>query len=205
MKLEAEGQRAIVDPQRGEIESAVLRLSPPDRTFLILSRSAMSYIQAAIVDSNHLALEYQDGSAERHFRSARNFSTGEVVEILEAYRRGEDSWRNESEWRRIDVSGRGDAWDRLKPVLLIAAVILAIDSVIALKQSRVDAIFGWESMDVLSIACVAMMVSGIIDLRRFRTMSPMERSRSISLVGAGAFIVTINVIEHLTTHWGRIR
>jgi len=104
MKLEAEGQRAIADPQSSQIESAVSLLSLPDRSFLILSRSQTSYIQAAIVGSNRLVLEYRDGSAEKHFRSIRDdYSSGEVVAILEAYRRGEDSWWNENEWRRIDV------------------------------------------------------------------------------------------------------
>ncbi len=37
MKLEAEGQRAIVDPQSNEIDSAVSLLSLPDRKFLILA------------------------------------------------------------------------------------------------------------------------------------------------------------------------
>src|SRR5213593_630970 len=71
MKLEAEGQRAIVDPQSNEIHSAVSLLSLPDRKFLILSRSGTSYIQVMIVDSNRLVLECRDGSAEQHFRSAR--------------------------------------------------------------------------------------------------------------------------------------
>ena len=72
MKLEAEGQRTIVDPQSSQIESAVSLLSLPDRSFLILSRSQTSYIQAAIVGSNRLVLEYRDESAEKHFRSIRD-------------------------------------------------------------------------------------------------------------------------------------
>ena len=57
MELEAEGQRAIVDPQRNEIRSAVSLLSLPDRKFLILTRSGTSYIQVTIVESNRLVLE----------------------------------------------------------------------------------------------------------------------------------------------------
>jgi hypothetical protein len=72
MKLEAEGQRAIADPQSSQIESAVSLLSLPERSFLILSRSQSSYIQAAIVGSNRLVLEYRDGSAEKNFRSIRD-------------------------------------------------------------------------------------------------------------------------------------
>jgi hypothetical protein len=104
MKLEAEGQRAIVDPRSDEIHATVLALSLPERTFLILSRSRTSYLQAALVGSNRLLLECRDGGPDRHFRSAReDFTTGEVVEILEAFRSGADSWWNEHEWRRIDV------------------------------------------------------------------------------------------------------
>ena len=104
MKLDVEGQRTIEEPEDHEIQSAVTQLSLPNRTFLILSRSATSYLQAALVGSDRLLLEYRDGSADKHFRSAReDYSAREVVEIFEAYRRGEDSWWNEKDWRRIKV------------------------------------------------------------------------------------------------------
>jgi hypothetical protein len=199
LKLEAEGQRAIVDPQSNEIQSAVSRLSLPDRKFLILSRSETSYVQVMIVDLNRLALECRNGSPERHYRSARDdFSASEVVEILEAYRRGEDSWWNENEWRLIDVSARQDIWDRVSLFSAIAAFVLIFDSAIALKQGHGDPIFGLEAMEVLSIAFVALMVSAIIDLRRFRTMDPMGRVRAIGTIGVGVMVVTIQCIESLT-------
>lgn len=199
MKLEAEGQRAIVDPQGDEIQSAVALLSLPDRKFLILSRSRTSYIQVAIVGSNRLVLECRDGGAERHFQSARDdFSTSEVVEILEAYRRGEDSWWTGNEWRGLGASARQDPWDRLSSIARIAAVLLVFDSVIAFRGGGGDPIFGLEGMDVLSIACVAMMTSAIVDLRRFRTMAPMGRFRAIGAIGAGALVVAIQLVERLT-------
>jgi len=199
MKLEAEGQRAIVDPHGNEIQSAVSRLSLPDRTFLILSRSGTSYLQVMMIDSNRLVLEYRDGSAEQHFRSARDdFSTSEVVGILEAYRRGEDSWRNENEWRRIDVSARQNPWDKVSAVSMIGGVVLLLDSVIALKRADRDAIFGLEAMDALAIACVVMMPSAIIDLRRPRSIDPMGRSRPIGIIGVGVLVVAIQCFEHLT-------
>ena len=200
MKLEAEGQRAIVDPQSSQIQSAVSLLALPERKFLILSRSAMSYIQVMIVGSNRLVLECRNGSADQHFRSARDdFSTSEVVEILEAYRRGGDSWWIEKEWRRIDVSPRQDPWDRVSVVAMGAGLLLTFDSAIALKRAGGDPIFGLEAMDVLSIACIAAMASSIIDLRRFRTMDPMLKVRTISVIGVGALVVTIQCIERLTT------
>ena len=185
MKLEAEGHRAITDPQSNDIHSAVSLLSLPDCTFLILSRSGTSYVQVMILDSNRLALECRDGGAEHHFRSTRDdFSTREVVEILEAYRRGEDSWWNENEWRRIDdVSARPDPWDRVSRLSAIAGILLIFDSAVALRGGDSDPIFGLETMEVLSIGFVALMVSAIIDLRRFRTMDPMRKSRAISIIG----------------------
>ena len=199
MKLEAEGQRAIVDPQCNEIHAAVSLLSLPDRTFLILSRSATSYIQAAIVGSNRLVLERRDGSAEGHFRSARDdFSTSEVVAILEAYRRGEDSWWNENEWRRIDVSARRDRWDSVSRFCMFAGLLLMFDAAVAFKGSDRDAIFGLEAMDALAIALVVSMVSAIIDLRGFRTMGAMTKVRNIGVIGVGLLIVAIQLIEHLT-------
>lgn len=199
MKLEAEGQRTIVDPQSGQIESAVSLLARPARNFVILSRSETSYIQAAIVGSNRLVLEYRDGSAEKHFRSVRDdYSSGEVVAILEAYRRGEGSWWNENEWRRIDVSARRDKWDRVSRFCMFAGFLLMFDSVIAVKGAGRDAIFDLEAMDVLAIAFVVSMVSASIDLRRFRTMGSMARVRNIGIIGVGLLVVAIQVVEHLT-------
>ncbi len=180
MKLEAEGQRAIADPQSSQIGSAVSLLSLPDRSFLILSRSQTSYIQAAIVGSNRLVLEYRDGSAEKHFRSIRDdYSSGEVVAILEAYRRGEESWRN----------GR---------FCMFAGLPLMFDAAIAFKRADRDAIFGLEAMDALAIALVVSMVSAIIDLRGFRTMGSMAKVRNIGVIGVGLLVVAIQLIEHLT-------
>jgi hypothetical protein len=200
MRLEAEGQCAIVDPQGNEIQSAASLLSLPNRTFLILSRSATSYIQVAIVDSNRHLLEYRDGSDEQQFRSARDdFSTSEVVEILEAYRRGEDSWRNENEWRPIDVPAPRDPWGRVRSFSMFAGVILMFDAAIAVKRADRDPIFGLEAMEVLSIAFIALMGLAIIDLRKFRTMDPMERVRTIGILGVGVMVLSIELLEHLTT------
>jgi len=51
-------------------------------------------------------------------------------------------------------------------------------------------------MDALAIGCVALMVSAITDLRRFRTMDPMDKVRNIGALGVGAMVVTIQLIEH---------
>lgn len=199
MKLEAEGQRAIVDPQSSQIESAVSLLSLPDRSFLILSRSHTSYIQAAIVGSNRLVLEYRDGSAEKHFRSIRDdYHSGEVVAILEAYWRGEDSWWNENEWRRIDVSARQDRWDSVSRFCMVAGLLLMFDAAFAFIRADRDAIFGLEAMDTLAIALVVSMVSPIIDLRGFRAMGAKAKVRNIGVIGVGLLVVAIQLIEHLT-------
>jgi len=195
MKLEAEGQRAIADPQSDEIHSAVSRLSLPDRKFLILSRSATSFVQVMIVGPDRLALECRNGNAKQHVRSARDdYSTSEVVEILEAYRRGEDSWRNENQWRRIDVSGK-DAWDKVSVFSMIAALILMFDAGVARMRAGSDPISRQEAMEAFSIACVVMMVSAIIDLRKFRTMPAMDRVREIGVIGFGVLVITIDLIE----------
>jgi hypothetical protein len=199
MKLEAEGQRAIVDPQSSQIESAVSLLSLPERSFLILSRSQTSFIQAAIVGSNRLVLECRDGRAERHFRSIRDdYSRGEVVAILEAYQRGEGSWWNENEWRRIDVSARRGRWDSVSRFCMFAGFLLVLDAAFAIKGADRDAIFGLEAMDAFAIALIVSMVSAIIDLREFRTMGSMAKVRNIAIIGLGLMVVAIQLIEHLT-------
>jgi len=200
MKLEAEGQPAINDPQGSQIESAVTLLSLPDRNFVILSRSKASYIQAGIVGPNRIVLECRDGTDQEHFRSVRDdYSGGEVVAILEAYRRGDDLWWNEKDWRRIDVATGRDRWDGVSRFCMISAVVLMFDAIVAFKGRSRDAIFGLEAMDALAIACVALMASSIIDLRRFRTMGRRARFWAINAIGVGLFIVAIQLIEHLRT------
>ena len=102
MKLESDGQRAVLDPESSQIQSAVSSLSHPNRTFLILSRSQTSFIQVAITAPDRFLLEYQEGGVQEHFQSTRtDFSGDEVIRALEAYRRGDESWRHEIEWRRL--------------------------------------------------------------------------------------------------------
>lgn len=200
MKLEAEGQRAIVDPQGHDIELAVTRLALPDRTFLILSRSETSYLQVRLVDSNRHAFECREGSAEQHLRSAReDFSSGEAIEILEAYRRGGESWRSGHEWRRLEVPARKDIWARVGPITRIAGLVLMFDAAFAVGRPDGDPIFGLEALDVLSIAFVLAMTSSVIDLRRSEPMGPLGRSRNIATLVAGALVLVIELIEHLST------
>lgn len=196
MKLEAEGQRAIVDPRSSDIGSAVSLLATPARKFVILSRSGTSYVQAMIVGANRHVLEYRDGGEQ--YRSVReDYSTGEVVGILEAYGRGEDSWRTENEWRRIEITARRDIWDRLNRILLVAGLVLVLDSVAA-RAPGGDPLLGLNLPEVLALAFALLMVSAIIDLRRFRTMVASGKARTIGMLFLGVLVVTIYWIERLT-------
>ena len=200
MKLESEGQRAIFDPRGNDLQSAVTLLALPDRTFVILSRSESSYVQAMLVDSNRLALEYREGGPAEHYRSARDdYSSGEVIGILESYRSGEDSWRERHEWRRIDVTERTDLWDRLSPVGRVAGLALFVDAAFAIGKADGDPIFGFEALTVLAIASVVSMTSSIVDLRRYRTMSRMARMWSINSIAVGIMVLTIYCIERFTS------
>ena len=199
MKLEAEGQRPITDPQSSDIDSAVSLLSVPDRTFLILSRSDTSFVQAAIVGPNRILLECRDGSPDKHFRSVRDdYSSGEVVSILESYRRGETAWWNASEWRPIDVAGRQDRWEGVSWVFGIAGLLLMVDALVAHRRAGGDPMFGVQAMDAFAIGFACLMASAIIDLRKFRTMNARTRVRSIGILGAGAMVVGIQLIERFT-------
>jgi hypothetical protein len=198
MKLEAEGQHAIVDPQDGQIESAVAGLAAPDRTCLILSRSKTSFVQVAIIGANRLDLEWRDGSAHQHVRSARDdYSSAEVVAMLEAYRSGDDSWTKEHEWRPIDGSTPRDRTGDVSLFCRVVGFLLVLNAVIALKGSGRDPVFGLETMDALAIGLLVAMVGATIDLRRFRTLSRREKPYTIGVIGTGLMVVTIQLIEHL--------
>jgi hypothetical protein len=111
--------------------------------------------------------------------------------ILEAYRRSDDSWWNESEWRRIDVSAPQDHRDGLSRFFAVAGFVLILDSVIAARAPDGDPIFGLGSFEVLSLGFIVYMLSAIIDLRKFRTMNLRWKAQRIATIGLGVWMALL--------------
>jgi hypothetical protein len=195
MKLEVEGCRAIVDPRSSALQSAVSSLSHPAPSFLILSRSEATYLQVAVTAPGQFVVEYRERSVPQHFQSVRSDLSGdEVVRILEAFRQGEDSWRQENEWRQIDRAPPPDPWGRVRQLSVIAGFILFLAAVLSLRTGR-DPIFGLEPMKALSVAFVAFLPTLIIDLRKFRSIDAQDKVYTIAALGIGVMLAVYWVLE----------
>jgi hypothetical protein len=190
MKLESEGQRAITDPQGSQIRDAVSALSLPAPRFLVLSRSRTSYLQVAIAAPNQFLLEYREGGVQQHFRSARTDLSGdEVVRMLEAHQRDDDSWRRGKEWRRIGAPAARDIWDRVSMICAGAGLTLIVVAAGAARRSGGGTVLGMEPMQLFSIAFLVFLPSAIIDLRRFGAMDVQGKVRTVAALCVGVVAV----------------
>ncbi len=188
MKLEAEGRRSVEDPDGGEIQLALGALALPDRTSLTLSRGRMSYVQVAITPSG-LRLEWREGGETKPEQSTRrNLTSDEALRMLAAYRQGDDAWRRELDWQPIGTPGARDGWDRLSQVC--AWVGLAMMLVLAVSTRRLgqDTVFGLEPFQFFSLAYLVFLPSPIIDLRRFPTMRPLSKMRTVGALFVGLLV-----------------
>jgi hypothetical protein len=180
MKLEAEGDRAVLNPQTSQIQYAVHSMALPDRSFVILSRTGTSFLQAAMTGSDALLLECREIGTQQPASSKRtNFSRDEVARILEAYAQGGDAWREGIEWAPV---GAPDTWGRASSFFMVAALVVMVAGVL----SRGD-----ERFALLSIAYMVFLPSQIIDLRRFRTMTAYWKVRTIGALIVGVLIALL--------------
>ena len=82
---------------------ASLPAAPNGEQFAILGPDDQTYIQT-LLTPNGFVLQYQEGSAERHFESTRtDLRETEVVEAFGAYLDGNVAWRWPIEWRQVEV------------------------------------------------------------------------------------------------------
>ncbi len=76
-----------------------------------LERSELVYPQAEGAVRAGFALEYQDGSLARRFRSRdQAVPLAQVTEIFQTYARGEDSWRGGLTWEHVPLIPPATAW-----------------------------------------------------------------------------------------------
>ena len=104
--LELHGGRKFVDPSEALIEKSIRGISR-DRWFAILELGKDRYIQVgygenAGVPSGQYALEYRDGSRERHWRATTPDLEACVRAFLE-YRAGEMNWIKRLSFRQLDL------------------------------------------------------------------------------------------------------
>ena len=110
--------------------AAVLAGLDGDRHVLAtLGPSDLTYVQASGSVAAGFALDYQEGSIERHFRSrATDLSLAVVTGIFLKYARADDSWRDGIDWVHAPhVPGRThwfSTWPGFVLVLLVVIVLI---------------------------------------------------------------------------------
>ena len=103
-RFEANGDLVSEFPTGDVIRETLKSLPGGLPSFAILLRSEMTYIQAGGSGGEGFVLEYQEGSLDRHYRSAdESLDLERATKILTLYLRGDESWHNEVEWKHIDV------------------------------------------------------------------------------------------------------
>jgi hypothetical protein len=101
MKLQTEGHMHAVDATEREIQEAFLDDAGRGE-FTILSRSDEVYMQAAGEGDGPFTLEFRDGDAQNHFRCVREPSKSEVERAFLKYLAGDDSWRADFSWQKLE-------------------------------------------------------------------------------------------------------
>lgn len=188
MKLEAEGQPAIVDPEPGQLTLAVSALALPDRPFLILSRSRTSFVQVAIVGPERFHIEHRDRGQPLMVGKRSDLTRDEVARVLEAYRQEDAAWDQHIEWQSSGANGR---LDRVSMGLMLFAAALMIVAVIAWNGPNHDNIFGMTAFHLFSLAYEIYALSILIDMRKFRTLNARAKVRAIGSLVVGVLLALV--------------
>jgi hypothetical protein len=96
----------IPDPSSAHIERAVRKLSR-DNTFMWLERADGWFVQAGYGETvaarnDCYAMEYQEGSIERHYH-AETSDISAVQRFVQEFWEGNDTWRRRHSWGKLDL------------------------------------------------------------------------------------------------------
>ena len=103
MRLSIGGARQILNPTAFEIEGAVGSLDPNADGFAILELDEQTYMQTSANADGSFVLEYQEGSPEDHYATTGAVTARAVIEALQAYARGDGSWKTRFAWERVQL------------------------------------------------------------------------------------------------------
>jgi hypothetical protein len=92
----------IDDPDAATIAKVLSLLDGGLHVLATLAHSELTYLQASGSVSVGFALEHQEGSLDRHYRSrTASLPLEPVTEIFQKYARGDQSWRDGFEWEHV--------------------------------------------------------------------------------------------------------
>jgi len=117
------------DPDAATIASVLGGLDGRLNVMATLAHSERRYLQATGSAAAGLALEYQEDSLDRHFRSRGPvLALGPATEVFDKYARGDESWRQAVEWERVPfVPVRipwYSTWIGLTVILLVLVILI---------------------------------------------------------------------------------
>lgn len=87
--------------------------------FIILIRREQEFIQAGgfprfrrrffsrrqwLDEGDSIVMEYQEGGTDNHFQCTQEISKAKVQTAFLKYLKGDPSWKNDFQWKKIDVS-----------------------------------------------------------------------------------------------------
>jgi hypothetical protein len=90
------------DPDAATITRILASLDGERHVLVTLGRSDLTYVQASGNAATGLALEYQEGSLDRHYQSgAERIPLETATDIFLRYARDDASWRERVPWRQV--------------------------------------------------------------------------------------------------------
>jgi hypothetical protein len=98
LQLSGDGLAAIIEPSTEEVSRVVARLGD-EHTHLTLQRFAQQYVQAAVRSTTgKFAVEYRDGSPDRHFQGNTS-DIAVLVHIFVGFALDAEEWKRRYRWR----------------------------------------------------------------------------------------------------------
>ena len=133
MRLSIEGAPDVESPTGEQISNALARLSIQREGFAILSRSELTYIQAASLDDGRFVVEYQEDSTSHHYYCHTDLPKEDVIKAFLSYATEDGWWKSGIEWHSKSVIIRTEhkfgysiRWNVWLVVYLLGFVICGI-------------------------------------------------------------------------------
>jgi hypothetical protein len=101
----------VDDPDAATIAKVLASLDGDRHVLVTLARSELTYVQASGIAQTGLALEYQEGSLDRHYGSGASPLPLEMVtDIFQRYARDDESWRQGVPWEHVPYAPQKIPW-----------------------------------------------------------------------------------------------
>ena len=99
------------NPDAATITKVLAALDGDRHVLATLGDSDLTYLQASGGVKTGIALEFQDGSLDHHYRSTiAHLPLDRVTEIFLRYARGDQSWREGVQWVHVPYVTQSTPW-----------------------------------------------------------------------------------------------